>query len=283
MSIVPNQFPTIADPHRRLAIIGEAPGENEDKLGLPFVGASGQLLTDLLSRNNILRNACFIGNVCQVRPLGNDIFCLDWYGDEIQNGIKQLEQDLARFEPTMCLLLGSSALRAFIGHADSITKWRGSLFIAGPSSPRPGVKCLASYHPAAIFRNYEWRPILHFDIARTAQESCSPGLVLPDRVFHTNLSPAAIIERLDQISLTKPTIALDIEGGVNSLSCISIATAPTEAFIIPFTRANGSHFTEEDELQVWTALSKVLRDPDIPKVLQNSLYDNFVLSYSYQT
>jgi uracil-DNA glycosylase family 4 len=54
-------------------IVGEAPGVEEDRIGLPFQGTSGQELNRMLSEAGIARNECFLTNVCRVRPANNDI------------------------------------------------------------------------------------------------------------------------------------------------------------------------------------------------------------------
>src|SRR6516165_3542658 len=108
--IVPNLQPTIHNTPYRIAIIGEAPGKDEIEQGMPFVGYSGKDLNRYLSRFGILRDACFVGNVCQHRPKDNIIASFEWEGPEIQAGLKQLKTDLARCEPrpNLIICLGGS-------------------------------------------------------------------------------------------------------------------------------------------------------------------------------
>src|SRR5437899_6318484 len=77
---VSNVQPKIKNVPYRLAIVGEAPGADEISEGVPFVGWSGRALDGFLSRFGILRDACFIGNICQQRPAGNKIATFDWDG-----------------------------------------------------------------------------------------------------------------------------------------------------------------------------------------------------------
>src|ERR1051326_247880 len=109
---VPNVFPKVQMPYK-IAIIGEAPGEEEALQGKPFVGYSGKELDRFLSRFGILRDACFVGNICQIRPQANKIAGFSWDGTEIQQGLNQLTRDLSQLHPNICLLLGGSALHAF--------------------------------------------------------------------------------------------------------------------------------------------------------------------------
>lgn len=278
--LVPNQMPSVTMPYK-IAIIGEAPGKDEYLLGRPFVGMSGKMLTQMLSKAGIVREACFIGNICQYRPPNNDIKHFSFDGDEIQHGLCRLQEDLDKFQPNICLLLGKTALRAAKGYDCSIDSWRGSLFL-GEVAPFLNRKCIASFHPAACLRQYDWTPLLMFDIKKCRAEAESPTLNLPIRDIQTKLTKDEIISRLNDIQLNHTKIALDIEGGINSWSCISIAVSPTSVFIIPFAKGDGTaEWCVEDECDILRTLSNVLADETVPKILQNSLYDRFVLQYSY--
>src|SRR5262245_19417029 len=85
--IVPNLQPTVSMPYR-MAIIGEAPGVDEVREGRPFVGMSGRFLTNLISKANIIRDACLIGNVCQYKPPANDITKFSRTGPEFMSGLE---------------------------------------------------------------------------------------------------------------------------------------------------------------------------------------------------
>src|SRR5882724_2583098 len=85
-----NSHPSITPTTSRLAIIGEAHGADEELQGKPFVGHSGRLLNDKLSRANLIRDQCFVGNVCQYRPPNNDISLFSLAGPEIQDGLAHL-------------------------------------------------------------------------------------------------------------------------------------------------------------------------------------------------
>lgn len=273
----------------RLAIIGEAPGADEVSLGKPFVGMSGRFLNALLQKVGIARSACFVGNVCQHRPPNNDIKLLDWDGEEIQSSLVELRSDLAEFSPNLCLLLGQSALKAAFVDL-SISACRGSLFkCSNAESPFFGYKCLPSFHPAAVLRNYEWKPLLSFDIRRAKNESESPILHLPNREYEINLTTDQIISKLESIQ-QGDWVSIDIEGGIpnpgaakpelrfpQGITCIAISTHPSSAFII-----NILDFSMEEQIRIFRAFAKVMSDPAYGKVLQNSLYDNFVLSWLYQ-
>ena len=258
----------------RLSIIGEAPGTNEVEQGRPFVGASGRLLWQDAAKYGIDRAHCLVANVCQVQPPSNHIEAFSWSGIEIQSGLRQLAADLEQFKPNLCLLLGNTPLYAF-SMERGISNWRGSLFngvLNGKS-----YKCLASLHPAAILREYSGRVLLDFDLRRAAAESKFAVLSLPERDLRIGLTPQEQLDALNDILVRKPTISLDLEGYWNNLTCISVAESPTKCFLVNFH----NHLDEATEGQLWRKLAAVCKDPNIPKILQNALYELFVLQYGH--
>jgi uracil-DNA glycosylase family 4 len=277
---VPNLMPRIGN--SRIAIIGEAPGKDEELQNTPFVGASGRFLTSLLSKANIVRDSCFIGNICQYRPPNNDITFFSRDGDEIKEGLENLTSSLSSFDPNICLLLGKTALWAAKG-VDGISDWRGSLFIGDRPGPFFGRKCIASFHPAACLRQYEWTPLLMFDIKRAKEESLTSQLVLPQRDIRIDLSADELVDELDRIERDGLTISPDIEGGLYGISCISLATSANYAVVVPFINLDGSDYWKnpDDEFCVFRALVKVMASYRVRKIWQNGLYDRFVKQYGF--
>lgn len=284
---VPNQFPKFSAAYK-IAIIGEAPGEEEEQRGEPFVGQSGRYLDQVLSKTGIARGACFVGNVCQYRPPNNDIKLFNNNDSKIQDGLKQLRLDLKQFDPNIVILLGKTALWAAHG-STKIFDWRGSLFLSdrlidpGIDFIPPVVKCIATLHPAYCLRMYDATPLVMLDFRKALVEATTKDLTLPIRELKTTLSFPELCHELDQIITLKPTISPDIEGGVDSMSCVSLATSPDHSFLVPFTSIDGSTFWPEleQEMEIWKKFAQIMADPQIPKVFQNGLYDRFVLQHSY--
>lgn len=291
--VVPNVQPVAEPTPYRLAIIGEAPGEDEENHGYPFVGRSGQFLDRILRDVGIDRTRCFVGNVCQVRPPSNEISRFDWDGPEIQDGIKQLTHDLERFQPHICLLLGATPLKAAKGPGPKITKWRGSLFRSNLVGPFNGRKCVSSLHPAFVLREFSGFPLLKFDLKRALSEATTSDLVLPSRELLTTLDASTLIHLMD----TWPSgqrCCVDIEGGLPNSHvndgvrkdskkrrhigwrCVALSARPTKAFSIAWWK-----FSIEDHARLLQSFARLMYRRDVPKVLQNGLYDNFVLTYGY--
>jgi DNA polymerase len=127
-----------------ICIIGEAPGEEEDMQGLPFVGAAGQLLTQMLTAVQIDRTKdTFITNVLKCRPPSNR----NPESAEIVTCLPLLKKQIEIIRPKAILLLGRIAAHALLGNADSISKMRSQVFEYN-STP-----CMVIYHPAALLRN----------------------------------------------------------------------------------------------------------------------------------
>lgn len=281
MTYVPNRFPKITNSQYRIAVIGEAPGQDEVLRGEPFVGASGRMLKGVLSQVGLAPDACFLGNVCQVRPPGNDIEAFQWQGEEIQHGLKQLSSDLAEFKPWLVVLLGKTALYAASNRVD-IGNQRGSLFMCNQAqSPMFNYKCMATYHPAACLRQYEWVPILKFDMKRASEEARTHFLQLPERDIHILKTVSDSQAWLEEV--TPHISGTDIEGYVHDMQCIGLAPDPYHGGVIPFRGANGDSFwSEDEEYEIWRLLCLYLENPLAFKVWQNGLYDRFVFQYGYK-
>lgn len=138
------------DPCAALMVVGEGPGETEDRLGRPFVGRAGELLDKMLAAINLPREDVFICNTVKCRPTVDD-------GNRLRNRAPDLQEmkhcrpyldlqiDIIR--PRVILALGAPAAKSFMGEKFSITKQRGQWF-DGPG----GTPTIATFHPAYILR-----------------------------------------------------------------------------------------------------------------------------------
>lgn len=131
-------------PKARLLLVGEAPGENEDRQGEAFVGRAGQLLDNMLQAIGLDSNSdVFITNVLKCRPPGNR----NPAGDEIVACQNYLLQQIAHLQPTMILALGRFAAQTLLETDQSISRLRGKLH-----SYR-GTPLIVTFHPAYLLRN----------------------------------------------------------------------------------------------------------------------------------
>lgn len=139
--------PGHGNPRPRLMFIGEAPGEEEDRQGLPFVGRSGALLTRMLQRLGLSREEVFIANILKCRPPGNRRPT----PAEQQTCRPFLERQIRRLSPSVIVVLGSTALHGLLKIETPISKARGvwHAFHEIPVMP--------TYHPSYLLRNLNAR------------------------------------------------------------------------------------------------------------------------------
>lgn len=126
-----------------LVFVGEAPGYEEDKQGLPFVGEAGQLLTKMIEGIKLKRSDVFICNVLKCRPPGNR----NPNPDEVTNCSPYLWAQLEIIKPKLICALGRFAAQTLLKSTTSISQLRGSVHEAN------GYPVICTYHPAYLLRN----------------------------------------------------------------------------------------------------------------------------------
>jgi uracil-DNA glycosylase len=148
--------PGAGDPHAQIMIVGEAPGQNEDQQGLPFVGAAGQLLNQLLASVGITREDVYITNIIKCRPPGNR----DPLPEEVTSCSAYLDRQVELIRPAVILLLGRHAVQRLLPGAAGISRVHGQLVERGDRAYVP------LYHPAAALYNAFLVDTLKADFAR---------------------------------------------------------------------------------------------------------------------
>lgn len=131
------------NPDADLMLVGEGPGAEEDRQGLPFVGPAGELLTKIIQAIEMRREDLYIANVVKCRPPGNR----EPEPDEVQACRGYLEKQIALVRPKVLVALGRTAAHALLGNAGPIGQLRGQWYQAF------GIPTLVTYHPAALLRN----------------------------------------------------------------------------------------------------------------------------------
>ncbi|BAE53242.1 Uracil-DNA glycosylase [Paramagnetospirillum magneticum AMB-1] len=149
------------NPESAVMCIGEAPGQEEDRRGLPFVGPSGKLLDRMLGSIGLDRSTCYITNVVPWRPPANR----KPTPDEVAVCMPFLTRHIELVDPQVLILLGGASAAAVLAKADGINRLRGRWFeFNSPGLPRP-IPALATFHPAYLLRTPEakrdaWRDLL---------------------------------------------------------------------------------------------------------------------------
>jgi DNA polymerase len=133
----------VGDPNARLCFLGEAPGADEDRTGVPFVGRGGQLLTKIIEACRLKREDVYILNMIKCRPPGNR----NPLPTELTNCRGFLDRQLDLIQPEFICCLGAVAAQNLLNTTVSIGKLRGKIH------NYRGAKVVCTYHPAFLLRS----------------------------------------------------------------------------------------------------------------------------------
>ncbi len=139
--------------------VGEAPGFHEDKQGVPFVGAAGNLLTELLESVRLSRSDIYIANVIKCRPPHNR----DPTPDEVETCKPFLLQQIHLIKPQLVCSLGNFATQTLLGRKVGITKVHGQPFLLSE------FRLFPLFHPAAALHQEHLLPLLREDFQKLRQ------------------------------------------------------------------------------------------------------------------
>lgn len=276
---------------KKIAIVGEAWGEEEERQRLPFVGPSGHVLNRMLEQTGINRHECFVTNVFNLRPKPtNDITNLcgpqsdgivgmesiapgKYIRREFSGEVARLYDELRDLRPNLIIALGGTATWATLGQT-GISKIRGT--VSTGVGPLAGIKVLPTYHPTAIIRDWSLRVTTLFDLIKARRESEFPEIRRPLRSVWISPSLADLELFYDTYLRKARVIAFDIETSGDQITCIGFAPSPSLSLVIPFVdprNSTGSYWPDEgSEYLAWQFVRRVLALP-ARKITQNGLYD----------
>jgi len=290
----------------RIALVGEAWGKDEEAEGHAFVGQSGLELARMLYEsglNKLPPPDCFVSptkmkhwwamnrqfillNVLNFRPRDNNFDALlvkkidaaeglpplsqgKYFPKDLVPHLERLHSDLAAAQPDLILALGAKPAWALLG-TSRISSIRGT-----PSMSRWG-KVLPTYHPAAILRQWNLRPIVLKDFEKASREATFRELRRPEREIIVNPTLEEMNAWADEELVNASTlIACDIETAFGQITCIGFAARPERALVVPFvdySRPDWSYWDESSERAAWEFVQQIVGGP-WPKVGQNFLYD----------
>lgn len=274
----------------KIAIVGEAFGEQEALIGKPFQGYSGQELTRMLTEAGIARRECFLTNVFAFRPPNNDISALcgkkadvggegyalphlgkigQYLDPQYFPELERLQHELEEVRPNIVIALGATACWALL-HTNGIGTLRGTVATGAITSH----KVLPTYHPSAVLRNWAWRPIAIADLMKAKRESAYAEIKRPQRFLLVN---STIAECKDWIARhIKTESACDIETKYGMIEMIGFSASPQHAMVIQFwDRAKGGNYwpSANIEKDARDVVKSILENPYITKIFQNGLYD----------
>ena len=277
LKVVTSSGPTNA----RIVIVGEALGQDEERLGVPFVGLSGQMLDKLLRAIGLNRNEIFVTNVITIRPPDDKVERLGELGVKREDFYPSLKERLEMVKPNVVLALGVTALEALTG-ITSISEYRGSIL---ESSLVPGLKVIPSFHPAMILYmgddsakqqligkgaiKYDYgsaRQSLIYDIDRVKEESKSAIINVPIRNYLTNASWHSVLEFIGAC-LQEPKTAFDLETANCEITHVGLAYSPNLGMSICL-----ASYDQVERERIWLMLKELFRTHR-GLVAQNGPYD----------
>lgn len=148
------------DPNADIMFIGEGPGADEDREGVPFVGKAGKLMNEAFKGLGIDRSKVYIANIVKCRPPGNrtpfkeeSLACLDY-----------LRNQVMIVKPKIIVLMGNTALKNILGDQYGITSSRGKWI------EKKGIKYMPTFHPAALLRDENKKIDFWNDLKKVIQE-----------------------------------------------------------------------------------------------------------------
>lgn len=284
----------------KIAIVGEAWGEHEERQRSPFVGPSGYELTKMLTEAGIARADCYLTNVFNLRPKpSNDIENLcaaksdagagaqlpplkagKYIRPEYLPELTRLYSELSDLRPNIIIALGNTAAWALLRNA-GISKIRGAITESPVLTRR---KVLPTYHPAAILRQWDLRHVTVLDLMKAKRESEYPEIRRPKRTVFIEPSLADMEWFKTTYLDTAKMISFDIETIGDQIDCIGFGPSAEVAMCIPFIdkrKPNGNYWpTLGEESAAWDFTRRVLGMPQ-PKCGQNTLYDIHFLWRTY--
>jgi len=137
----------------KIIFVGEAPGRNEDKSGLPFVGFAGKILEEALKKAGFQREDVYITNVVKCRPPNNRVP----EPDEISKCTGYLKKEIQMFSPSIVCILGATALQSLL-NLKGLQRYHGKTIICD------GMKYFITFHPAATIYNSQLRDTFFSEI-----------------------------------------------------------------------------------------------------------------------
>jgi len=267
-----------------ICFVGEAPGQTEERMGEPFVGVSGSLLTQLMHSAGISRHECYLTHVVKERPPRNDITPFFeskrggiFQSEEFKSYVQMLKEELTPCSANVIVAVGNVALFALTGRTAS-TKLRGSILA---STLLPGRKVIPIIHPASALRQYIFRHFISFDLRRIKEESAYPDIRLPLRNICIEPSFDQAMQALLSYLKWAKELACDIEVVNEEVSCISFAPTSHEAISIPFIKDGHDYFTIDQEREIWLLVEQIFLREDIKKIFQNGIFDMTFLHRKY--
>lgn len=166
------------------------------------------------------------------------------------------------------------------GQKRNLDDWAGYVWLA--DAVCPGVKVIATYAPARVKVEWGLTGVIKFHLLKALKESRTRELVVPERRVEIlwpqgGWNAGEVVVYLNNLQAAGKPLAHDIEGGCGmGPACYGFADSPSHAVVVPIYDVDGvSIWSEEDEILITQAVLELLESPQVPKIIQNALYESF--------
>ena len=187
--------------------------------------------------------------------------------------LEALADEILAVDPNLVIALGNTPLWTLCG-LTGISKIRGTTRLSTHTAV--GFKVLPTYHPAAVLRQWELRPVAVMDLTKAKREAEFPEIRQLNRTMWLEPTLEDLEIFYNQYIVGCDILSVDIETSGNQVTCIGFAPTPEIALVVPFydkRRRNKSYWsTLSEEITAWKFVKRVC-ESDIPKLGQNIIYD----------
>lgn len=265
----------------KLIAIGEALGEEEEREGRPFVGASGKVQDSILMSAGLQRGDCFLDNVVPIRPPLNKIERLTELGVTVESFIPNLSEAINKIDCPVIIAYGDTAMYHLTGKGDltkkgeisGISKHRGSVY---PCVLDERKMVIPTFHPRFVIENWKMRGVVVEDVKKALRIG-KEGYHEP--LFNTIIKPALyeVEEAIKELSRCN-MFSFDIEVvGSGQIACIGFGstcdkTGKRKSICIPFKFGFHNYWNEYEEWHIWEMLRELFQGDQL-KIGQNLNYD----------
>ena len=273
--------PGIGSSNAKIAIIGEAPGYEEDQKGIPFIGAAGKLLDRLLSEAGINRSDIYVTNVVKYRPPDNKFQRIAEIGVDLEKSKSDLRLELETLNPNILVALGNNSLEALTGKK-GITKYRGSVLLANFGN----FKVIPTIHPASfLYQDSNQKnqggelsqQIVVADLAKALRESKSRELTTIPRRLEI-IKSAHQLEQFLSSYKDQNEASVDIETNKGIPICVATAFNPYHSASVPLLsipgRDGGIDISQTELVEIYIVLYAFFNRPNLKFIGQNFKFDH---------
>lgn len=264
------QVPGCGNLESKICLIGDVPGLDDQRIGMPFSGTAGSVLDGCLQAAGLTRSDCYITNVLKYGVKGNDP--KDYYN--IKTGafsklgmecVTELMHELSTCSANVLVPLGPMAMSAVI-QTKSVSKYRGYVM-----ETKAGRKCIPTYHPSSSLRGqYILRYYMTADFKKAKVESAYPEIIRPpiNIIIPTTISECR--QWIGYLLNNTSSWSCDIEVVNFEVSAIGFSALPELSISFPFYH---EHWTEDEECELWRMMATLLESEHHIKIFQNGIFD----------